>query len=229
MWGRHWYRSWQRRAVQRRVPAGPLADYLAQPPPDLKLRCREVDILAVDLETTGLDPQRDRILSIGAVPIRAMQIELGQAWQVIVQAPQQIPESSVVIHRITDDVAAAGNDLQTVMPQLLSRLAGNVLLAHHALIETGFLDQACRQLYGAPLPVTVVDTEQLARRRLQRRNLTAAPGGLRLFNLRRDYGLPRYRAHNALSDALATAELFLAMAAEIAPGGDCRLRDILSP
>ena len=54
-------------------------------------------------------------------------------------------------------------------------------------------------------------------------------GDLRLFNLRPRYNLPRYKAHNALSDAIATAELFMALAAEMAPGGhNCELRQFLT-
>ena len=56
----------------------------------------------------------------------------------------------------------------------------------------------------------VIDTLTLARKWLARRNKEPEQGALRLYALRERYGLPRYNAHNALSDALATAELFLA-------------------
>ena len=53
----------------------------------------------------------------------------------------------------------------------------------------------------------------MALRLFQRRNITVAPKDLRLHGLRERYNLPRYPAHNALSDALSAAELFLAEAA----------------
>lgn len=73
----------------------------------------------------------------------------------------------------------------------------------------------------------VVDTQYLAARRLQRAHQPVVEGGLRLSNLRRQYHLPRYQAHNALSDALACAELFLAQVAEMAPDGAVRLKYLL--
>ena len=60
----------------------------------------------------------------------------------------------------------------------------------------------------------MVDTEWLARRWHQRRGQAIATGQLRLASLRQRFNLPRYRAHDALSDALAAAELFCAQLAE---------------
>ena len=73
-----------------------------------------------------------------------------------------------------------------------------------------------------------IDTLEIAQRVFERRNHTIQPGDLRLFNLRPRYNLPQYRAHNALSDALATAELFLAMAENLYPGRPCPLGEFLS-
>jgi DNA polymerase-3 subunit epsilon len=82
-------------------------------------------------------------------------------------------------------------------------------------------------LYGAPLVLPTIDTQALAQRLMRNRNQFVRSASLRLFNLRSYYGLPRYKAHNALSDALATAELFLALAEDIQPGGKCRLGQVL--
>ena len=82
-----------------------------------------------------------------------------------------------------------------------------------SMVEHGFFDQACRRLYGQPLLVRVADTQVLARRALDRGNQSYGGGDLRLAALRSRYHLPRYPAHNALSDALAAAELFLALTA----------------
>ena len=59
----------QRKRALAKVAPGPLADYLATPFPSKKLDCREIEIVAIDLETTGLDPAKDDILSIGMVNI----------------------------------------------------------------------------------------------------------------------------------------------------------------
>ncbi|MEM1349769.1 MAG: exonuclease domain-containing protein, partial [Myxococcota bacterium] len=107
---------------------------------------------------------------------------------------------------------------------LLEAMTGRALLVHHAPLDTSFLDRACRVAFGGPLMPHVVDTAALARARLERSGLPMPAGTYRLGALRQRYGLPRYRAHDALTDALATAELYLAMTSG---QGDARLRDVL--
>ncbi|MEY6432939.1 exonuclease domain-containing protein [Thioalkalicoccus limnaeus] len=211
-WRCRWL-EWRRRLRLRRAPAGPLRDYLAVPFPDPTTDYRDVEYLAVDLETTGLDPRRDLLLSVGYVLVRGYRIDLTTACHRTVRIDRAIPEASAVIHQITDDQAAKGEELEPVLTGLLEALAGRVMIAHHARIEKGFLSAACRRLFGYDLLMPVADTQALAQRSLERRNMAFKPSDLRLHNLCDRYNLPRYEAHNALSDALAAAELFLAQAA----------------
>ena len=222
-------KEWQRRHALRKAVHKVLRDYLATPLPDKRTPCRDWDIVALDLETTGLNPHKDSILSYGLVHLNGMSIRLETARHEVIQVQEEIPEESAVIHQITDDVAAAGIPLEQVLPDILDRLAGRVMLVHYARIEQGFLDAACRRLYGAPFVIRTIDTLVLARRLYEIRNHTIQANNLRLFNLRPQYNLPQYKAHNALSDALATAELFLAMAAEMFPDQEhCRLEHFLT-
>jgi DNA polymerase-3 subunit epsilon len=200
----------QRRRLLKKAPAGAMREYLATPFPDRRSDIYSVPIVSVDFETTGLDSKTDRILSIGHVDLSGGEILLGSAAHTIIQPDTSLSEESVVIHRITDDEAAFGKPLETSIAALLEALAGKVMLAHHAAIERGFLQQVCRQVYGLAPVVPVIDTLSLARKWLARRNKEVEQGALRLYALRERYDLPRYNAHNALSDALATAELFLA-------------------
>jgi DNA polymerase-3 subunit epsilon len=229
MFERFLSKDWQRRRALAKAPVGIMQDYLARSLPNKDTDYGDVDIVALDLETTGLDPQRDNILSYGLVHLRGQSILLESARHAIIRVQQQIPEASAVIHQITDDQAAAGRPLEAVLPEILEQLAGRVMLVHYAGIEQRFLDRACRRLYGAPFVIHTIDTLVLARRLFEIRNHTIQANNLRLFNLRPIYNLPQYKAHNALSDALATAELFLAMAAEMYPQAqECPLRRFLT-
>ncbi|MGD2119624.1 MAG: exonuclease domain-containing protein [Chromatiales bacterium] len=202
--------------------------YLSTPLPDRKRDWRDHSVVALDLETTGLDPEQDHILSIGLVEMQHGCIHLDSAWHQIINTGQAVPEETAVIHEITDDQIASGRPLDEVLPELLQRLAGKAMLVHYAFIEQNFINAACMKLYGSPFVIEIIDTLPLAQRRLEMRNHTIQPGNLRLFNLRRNYHLPMYKAHNALYDALATAELFMAMAADISPTGKQKLGDFLS-
>ena len=107
-----------------------------------------------------------------------------------------------------------------------------MLLAHFARIETGFLGAACTRFWGAGLPVEVVDTFELERRALGGGwDAASDPGALRLWAARARYGLPVYRAHEALTDALACAELYLAQSAALearSPGTTTTLRHVVA-
>lgn len=205
--------EYRRKRLLKRLTPGPLYDYYAVPFPPAKSDARTMEYVALDLETTGLDPDKDAILSLGWVCIRNMQVDLGSAQHRLVKPFRAIPEESAVIHHITDDQAAAGESLRDVLGELLQLLAGKVLIAHHAKVEVGFLRRACEHYFGDGFLMRVIDTQEVARRTLAMRDQVIRSGDLRLSELRESYGLPRYRLHNALSDALAAAELYLAQLA----------------
>ena len=225
-----WYKkSWfkYRRALRNSTP-GPMQDFYQAALPAPGTRVHDVEFVALDFETTGLNPEADHIISFGLVHVRQLAIVLDSAWHGIVFTPRDMPEDSAVIHHITDDTVANGMSIPELMPLLLKQLRGKVLLVHHAQLELGFLNKICHNLYQQGFHLPVVDTEVLARRRLQRRGVSIKSGALRLFNLRTHYHLPEYTAHQALSDAIATAELFLAQAAESCPKQNCKLKQLVT-
>ncbi len=183
--------------------------------------------VAVDLETTGLDPAKDEIVSVGWVALSGERIDLATAAHRLVAPTRAVPEQSAVLHAITDDVAARGAPPRAVLAELLAVLAGKVLVAHNASFELDFLRAACARAFGGRFLSPAVDTLALGIRWLQRRNTAFAPRELRLDALRRRHNLPRYRAHDALSDALAAAELFLAELAHLDGDRDVALSRVL--
>jgi len=206
----------RRRAKAAARASGPLADYYRVPVPDDDTPADRLRLLAIDLETTGLEPARDTILSVGFVPVDGDTIVLAGARQLVVRTEREVGQSAV-LHGITDDVVAAGLPVGAAAAATLEALAGRVLLAHFAQIEVGFLSRVCEQLYGAPLVPPVVDTLVLHDRVINRGfDDESRAGALRLWNARRRFGLPRYAAHAALMDAVACAELYLAHVAECA-------------
>jgi DNA polymerase-3 subunit epsilon len=218
----------RKRALVKAEP-GILHDYLSTPLSAKTSQCEQVTIVSLDLETTGLDPIKDKILSFGLVELEHMTIKLETSRHQLITTNEEIPEESAVIHQITDDQAATGVSINDALQELLQRLAGKVMLVHYSAIEQRFINAACERLFGAPFVIPIIDTLVLAQRIFERRNHTIQPGDLRLFNLRPRYNLPNYKAHNALSDAVATAELFLAMASEMVPQPNhCQLKRFLT-
>lgn len=196
--------------VFRRASAtGALAEFYAANSPDTHTPISELEFLAVDVETTGLDPKKDRLLSIGWVPIVGGRIVLREAGYVLLRQNYTVGESAVV-HHLTDAALREGVERGAMLEMVLAALRGRVLLAHFSSIEQRFLSAACRAEHGAALKVSTVDTFQLERRHMERMATYPRGEDLRLPRVRERYGLPRYRSHNALIDAIACAELFLA-------------------
>ena len=193
---------------------GAPADFYAAGFPGDETPASELRLLSLDFETTGLDATRDQVLSIGFVPVDGDTIALGGAAHRVLKVTTEVGQSAV-FHGITDDQIASGTPVEDAVADTLAALSGRAMLAHFAKIETDFLSLLCERLYGAPLVVPVVDTLVLQDRLVNRGfDDESLAGQLRLWNARTRYGLPVYKAHNALTDAVATAELYLAQVAE---------------
>ncbi len=184
----------------------------------------QVPLLALDFETTGLDASRHAIVSIGLVPFDLDRIRLPESRHWVVRPQLPLEARSVTLHRITHSVVAAAPDLDEVLGELLGTMAGRVMVVHYAPIERQFLDVALRHRLGEGIEFPVLDTlaleARVARapedgwlRRWLRRAPHCKPVSVRLGDARSRYGLPYYQPHNALTDALASAELLQAQVA----------------
>jgi len=217
----------KRKRLLKKAPAGALRDFLSVPLPDLATPIDKVEILSVDFETTGLDATQDKLLSVGFVTLKYQQISLKTSYHQIIKAKAQLEESNVIIHHITDSQKEQGQALATVVESLLKALAGKVMLVHFARIERQFLTEACYELYGMAPVFPMIDTLVLAKRRLDKRDVAYDPSELRLSNLRHKFELPEHHAHNALYDAIATGELFMAQMSKANKDGKTMLKDVL--
>jgi len=220
--------NYLRRRLLKKTDSPVMKMFYENPFPARNSLISELDIVSLDFETTGLNREKDRIISIGRVQISQLGIELGSSSHELIKTNTQLSENSVVIHQITDDQSATGSDVENVLPQLLDNLSGKVLLAHNAKVEVGFINALCQRLYGTNFVIPVIDTQILAKRSFERQHLAYRNNELRLFNLRKLFNMPVYKAHNALMDAVATAELFLALFYKISPRSNGRLSEFLS-
>lgn len=219
----------RRRRLARTLQDSPLRRFYETPLRSTRSDWQEFEYVALDLETTGTDPRTEEIVSFGWVLLRGAAIDLSTATRRLVRTSKAMPERSAVIHAITDDEAEAGEPPCKVLESLLGVLAGRVLIAHYAATEHAFVDAACRRCFGGRLLVPTVDTLYLAQRRFAWQRREPARGDLRLAALRERYNLPVYPAHDALVDALAAAELFLAQVEELSASGAVPLKAILAP
>lgn len=180
----------------------------------------EVPLMALDMETTGLDPRKHAILSIGLVPMNLERIRCQGSLYRVVKPPSELSSESVAFHRITHSDIEAAPPLAEVLEELLDAMAGKVMVVHYRNIERAFLDRALQHYLGEGFHFPVIDTMDLEARIHPRHKtgllnwlLRRPPESIRLADSRRRYGLPQYQSHHALTDALATAELLQAQVA----------------
>ena len=184
---------------------------------------------ALDLETGGLDARTDPIIAVGMVPVRGGVVRLGESYATIVrpQANRPIRPESVRAHQLIMADLDRAPPLADVLGEVDRRIAEGVLLVHNQTIDVTFLKDGHARTGLAWKKPTVVDTVDLiakaARRRQMLRPEGSPPPSFNLAEARRDHGLPDYQAHDALVDAIATAELFLVLRQVI---GARKLRDL---
>ncbi|MBI5067769.1 MAG: 3'-5' exonuclease [Deltaproteobacteria bacterium] len=190
-------------------------------------RWKEVTYWALDLETGGLDSRRDPVISIGMVPVREGTIRLGEGYRTLVhpEGGASIDPASVAAHQLVRGDLGAAPRLAEVLPEVERRLREGVLIVHHQSIDVTFLKRDfARSGLQWPKP-RVVDTARLLAltSRMAEPGLASDQIERNLTLARREYGLPDYGAHDALLDAVATAELFLVLRKRL---GIQRLRDL---
>lgn len=202
-------RRWQAR---RRATDPSYRAFLGRPLPAPGTPFDDTELVCMDIETTGLDPATVDMLSIGWVLIRSGRVDLSTAESHVVKPTGDVGDSASV-HGLTDTVVNLGMDPSHAMLRVIEVLAGRALVVHHAGLDKGLLDRLCKAQFGDKLLIPIIDTLALEHRREKRKHHLDENRSLRLPDLRTHYNLPWYRGHDCLVDAIATAELLIAMVA----------------
>jgi DNA polymerase-3 subunit epsilon len=177
----------------------------------------EVPMVALDFETTGLDAEAHSIVSIGLVPFTLDAIQLGQAKHWVVRPRLPLHQLSVTFHGITHADISEAPDLSDILEEVFASLNGRIPVVHFRHIERPFLEVALQWRLEEGIRFPLVDTMAIEAHlhpdrqpSLLQRLAGKKPLSIRLADSRTRYGLPHYAAHNALFDAIATAELLQA-------------------
>lgn len=214
--------SWQEYFCQQatvcKTPA--LQRFYAAGLPDDDTPVSDIPLMALDFETTGMDPRKHAIVSIGMVPfdLRTIRPAKGHYW--VVKPPQPLTEESITFHRITHSEVQGAPPFAAVLDDILEQLTGHLVVVHYRNIERPFLDAAVLAGRGEHCLFPLIDTMELEARWARqgywqriKHFFGSQPASIRLADSRRRYGLPDYSTHHAKVDAMATAELFQAQIA----------------
>ncbi|MFM1647308.1 3'-5' exonuclease [Aeromonas salmonicida] len=189
-------RYWHGRAFR----TGEFAPLFALPPED--------ELIALDFETTSLDPARAEIVSIGAVRIKGNRILTGEALSLRVQAPASLNAQSVVIHGLRHQDLQQGMRLEAALRQLLAFIGPRELVGYHIAYDLRILNLACQKQWGLTLAQQGIEVSRLYHDQLYRRYPDAVID-LHLAAIRQHLNLPSLPVHDALSDAITAALIYL--------------------
>ncbi|AIL59624.1 3'-5' exonuclease [Pseudomonas alkylphenolica] len=161
--------------------------------------------VVLDLETSGLNTQRDQVLSIGAVVIEDGAIDFSQQFERTLYQRDHKLTSSVLIHGLGPSAIAAGCDPAEALLDLMTFIGNSPVLAFHAPFDQRMLSRALKDHLGYRLQHPFFDVAELAP--LLNPQITLREAGLDDWTA--CFGLEAIERHNASADAMVTAELAL--------------------
>jgi DNA polymerase-3 subunit epsilon len=176
---------------------------------------RQATLSAVDVETTGLDPARDEVISFAAVTIRDGKVLPGETRYLLIR-PERMPDAETIrIHGLREVDLIDAPPVSERVDLLHEAIERRALVAHVAAVERGFLSRAFRA-HEIEFRNPIIDTAMLdAELRRLRRSPPAEREPIGLSAMARELGLPVHRPHHAAGDALTTAQAFIALATHL--------------
>jgi DNA polymerase III subunit epsilon len=170
---------------------------------------RSARFVVVDVESSGLNVRKDRLLSIGAVAVNAGRLAAGDGFDVVLRSDEKSGRENILIHGIGPSAQRAGVEPEEALMDFLEYLGKQPLVAFHAGFDEEMIGRRLRSTLGVRLPNLWLDLALLA---------PAVVPGARLMRAGLDdwlnyFGLRVLSRHRAADDAFATAELFLILLA----------------
>jgi DNA polymerase-3 subunit epsilon len=199
-------RWWRRKAGS--LPAhlsAALHAWRSLPEPDLDRPLADLRWVVVDTESSGLDPARDRLLSVGACAIRSRLLRLDETFEARLRQSRPSAEDNILLHGITARDQLAGEEPAAALVAFLQFLQGDVPVAFHAAFDAALIGRALRVHLGVKSRRVWFDAADIV-------SALFAPDGpaeRSLDDWLARFEIPCGARHDALSDAVATAELIL--------------------
>lgn len=191
----------------------------------------EYVFVVCDTELTGLNQRHDEIISIGAVKIVNLQIELDETFHQYIRPRRMAHTDSTLVHRITPEQLRSMPSVEEVLPEFIQFCGNGLIVGHHVTLDMNFLNRAAREVLGGSLSNPSIDTMRLAMGFKEAQFMDQYGHGklstsYKLEDLGREFGLPEFKPHDALDDALQSAYLFLFLVKKMKQGKIHTLKDL---
>jgi DNA polymerase-3 subunit epsilon len=190
-------------------------------PPGPETPLAELSASAVDTETTGLDLDTDRVLSVGVVRVHGTRVYRGASFERLVNPAVEIPSRATAVHGLTNAMIAAAPDFRKIVPELKAMLADTAIIGHNVRFDLGMLAREMERAGEPWAPPPALDTAVLY--------MAVEPGAadLELGAVAERLGITVQGRHTALGDSLVTAEIYVRLVPRLHDRGVVTLGDAL--
>ncbi|MDP2432038.1 MAG: 3'-5' exonuclease [Pseudomonadota bacterium] len=184
-----------------------LAAWKALPAPDLNAPHAVSRYVVVDVETSGLNLVKDRLIAIGAVAVSGGSIHLADSMEIILQQNRVSTRDNILIHGIGGTAQSEGVPPVEALLTFLEYLGKSPLVAFHVAFDQTMIDRALKTFLGLKFRHSWADLAYIAPALYP--ELARSHRSLDQWMTR--FGIGNYARHSALADALSTAELMLSL------------------
>lgn len=201
-----WFNRWFKRSVQLTdTQAARLAAWQALPRSQTKYTFEAARLVVLDVETTGLNLVKDRLIAIGAVAVDLGKMKLNDSFEAVLQQNQASSKENILIHGIGGVEQTSGQLPADALLDFLEFLGSSPLVAFHVTFDQTMLCRAMRQFLGLKFKRDWLDLAYVAPGLHPEKRLHALDDWLNFFQIHHD------ARHNALADAVSTAQLLMTL------------------
>jgi len=192
---------------------------------------KEMRYVVVDTELTGLDENKDSIVSVGAVRMSGGRIDVGDSFYRLVNPGRPLTRDSVVIHGITPSDVADEAGIGKALSDFVEFCGQDVLIGHCISIDLAFIKAEMQRSLGLELQNPAADTLAIYEwTRLRERHFkgeSVSHGDLSLSRIAEGLGISVRGSHNALMDAFITAQVFQVFISKLSQAGVFTIGELL--
>jgi DNA polymerase-3 subunit epsilon len=182
-----------------------IATYHRLPSPDKAQSVLETRFVVLDVESSGLNPFRDRLLSIGAVVVREGTIRVGEAFELVLRQDAPSDHQNILIHGIDGATQVGGRDPREALLEFLAYAGKAPLVGYHVDFDRVMIERAMKRALGVKPDNEWLDLARL----LPALFPNQAARGRGLDYWLGVFSIENFARHAALADAFATAQLLL--------------------
>ena len=166
------------------------------------------EYICLDCETSGLNPKKDEILSIGAVHIKDNKILMSKTFNIFLKPSKNIDSESIKIHHIRPIDLENGIEAQKAIFQLLEFIGSRTIVGYYIEFDIAIISRYTQEFIGIKLPNKTIEVSSMYYK-TRRKSSYYGLVDLKFDTILKNLNIPNFGKHDALNDAIMTSIIFL--------------------